>query len=282
MEMNKKVRKGTAYWVLGVCALIWAVITLYPFIVTVFSSLKNNDEILGSMLSLPSDPMWENYRVAVQDAKILQTIVNSVFLSSISTVGMLLCASMAAYVISRTTHKYNKFVMGVFLAGIVLPIYATLVPLMKMVSKVAFLRPNSFSTLMLIYIAICLPEGLFIIAGYMKGISKELDEAAIIDGCNTPQLFFRILLPISIPALATSAIISFLNCYNEMVFALLFITDKLKYTVSIGLLYFVGKKTVDMGPMFAAIILATLPMLIFYMLFQEQIQSGMVAGAVKG
>jgi len=282
MEKSTSVRKGTGYWILGGVAVLWAVITLYPFIVTVFSSLKTNDEILGSMLRFPRDPVWENYVVAISGAKILQTIMNSILLASFSTLGVLLFASMLAYVVSRRQHRYNKLVLGVFLTGIVLPIYATLVPLMKMVSKVDLLRPNTFYTLILIYIAICLPEGLFIIAGYMKGISRELDEAAIIDGCNTPQLFFKILLPISMPALATSAIIAFLACYNEMIFALLFITDKSKYTVSIGLLYFVGKKTVDMGPLFAAIILTTIPMLVFYMLFQEKIQSGLVAGAVKG
>ncbi|MFA6703062.1 MAG: carbohydrate ABC transporter permease [Dysgonamonadaceae bacterium] len=279
---NVKVKKTIGYWILGFFALVWAFITLYPFIITVFSSLKNNDEILGSMLSLPKNPLWENYDIAINNAKILISIFNSIFLAVVSTAGMLLFGSMIAYVLSRTTHKYNKWVFGLFMAGIVLPIYATLVPLMKIVSKVGFLRPNTFYTLILIYIAICLPEGLFIMTGYMKGISKELDEAAIIDGCNTPQLFFKVLLPISIPALSTAAIISFLNCYNEMVFALLFITTKIKYTVSIALLYFVGKKTVDMGPLFAAIILTTLPMLIFYMFFQDQIQSGMVAGAVKG
>jgi ABC-type glycerol-3-phosphate transport system permease component len=282
MGKSLTVRKGTGYWILGFFAILWAIITLYPFIITIFSSLKSNDEIFGSMLKLPSDPIWNNYSIAINNAKILRTIMNSVFLSIISTIGVLLFGSMVAYVLARTKHAYNKYVLGLFLAGIVLPIYATLVPIMKIVSKVSFLRPNSFATLMFIYIAICLPEAIFIISGYMRGISKELDEAAIIDGCNTPQLFFKILLPISVPALATSAIIAFLSCYNEMVFALLFITEKTMYTVSIGLLYFVGKKTVDMGPLFAAIILATLPMLIFYMFFQERIQSGMVAGSVKG
>lgn len=282
MGKAKQIRQGVGYWVLGTFGILWATVTLYPFIVTIFSSLKTNDEILGSMLSIPSEPVWHNYYVAIFGAHILQTIMNSILLASFSTVGVLLLASMLAYVVSRKKHKYNKVVLGIFLTGIVLPIYATLVPLMKMVSKVDLLKPNTFYTLIFIYIAICLPEGLFIIAGYMKGISRELDEAAIIDGCNTPQLFFKILLPISKPALATAGIIAFLACYNEMIFALLFITEKSKYTVSIGLLYFVGKKTVDMGPLFAAIILTTLPMLMFYMLFQEKIQSGIVAGAVKG
>ncbi len=282
MKKSSSIKKGTVYWLLGAAAVLWALITLYPFIVTIFSSLKTNDEILGSMLQIPRQPVWENYRKALFGAKIAQTIINSIYLSGMSTLGVLLFGSMLAYVIARKNHRYNKIILIIFLTGIVLPIYATLVPLMKMVSKIDFLRPNSFYTLTLIYIAICLPEGLFIITGYMKGISRELDEAAIIDGCNTPQLFFRILLPISMPALATSAIIAFLTCYNEMIFALLFITDKAKYTVSIGLLYFVGKKIIDMGPLFAAIVLTTLPMLVFYMLFQEKIQSGMAAGAVKG
>ncbi len=276
------VRKDKSYWVLLVFACFWAFCTFYPFIITLFSSLKDNDGIFGAMLAVPTNPVWNNYKTALFSARIDRSIFNSLVVSSLSTVGILLFSSMVSFVLSRTTFRFNKAVFILFLMGIVLPVYATLIPLVKMVTKIPFMKSNSFFTLALLYIAVNLPTSVFIITGYMKGISKELDEAAIIDGCSVPSLFFNILLPISTPAISTAGILAFLRCYNEMPFALVFLSDRAKYTISLGMLYFSGEKTVEMGPMFAAIVLATIPMVVVYMLFQEQIQSGMVAGAVKG
>lgn len=278
----EKVRKEKSYWILLVFACFWALFTLYPFIITLFSSLKTNDGIFGAMLAPPANLVWENYSKALFSARIDRSIVNSLFVSSLSTIGILLFSSMISYVLSRTDFWINKAVFMLFLTGIVLPVYATLIPLVKMVTNIPFMKSNSFFTLSLIYIAINLPTSLFIITGFMRGINKELDEAAIIDGCSVPNLFFHILLPITKPAISTAGILAFLRCYNEMPFALVFLSDREKYTISLGMLYFSGEKTVEMGPMFAAIVLATIPMVIIYMLFQEQIQSGMVAGAVKG
>ena len=277
-----KVRKEISYWVMLIFALFWAFTTLYPFVITLFSSLKDNDGIFGTMLAPPIHPIWGNYAKALFGARIDRSILNSLFVSSFSTMGILLFSSMVSFVLSRTDFRFNKAVFTLFLIGIVLPVYATLIPLVKMVSRIPFMKSNSFFTLILIYVAINLPTSIFIITGYMRGISKELDEAATIDGCSVPSLFFQILLPISVPAVSTAGILAFLKCYNEMTFALVFLSDRVKYTISLGMLYFSGEKTVEMGPMFAAIVLTTIPMVIIYMLFQEQIQSGMVAGAVKG
>jgi len=276
-----KVRKEKSYWVFLVFACFWALFTLYPFIITLFSSLKDNDGIFGAMLAFPTNPIWSNYSTALLSARIDRCIFNSVVVSSLSTVGILLFSSMVSFVLSRTNFRFNKAVLLLFLMGIVLPVYATLIHLVKMVTKVPFMKSNSFFTLSLLYIAINLPTSIFIITGYMKGISKELDEAAIIYGCSVPNLFFHILVPITTPAISTAGILAFLKCYNEMIFALVFLSDRAKYTISLGMLYFSGEKTVEMGPMFAAIVLATIPMVVVYMLFQEKIQSGMVAGAVK-
>ena len=277
-----KVKKEFSYWVLLAFACFWAFFTLYPFVVTMFSSLKDNDGIFSAMLAPPANPIWGNYANALFGARIDRCIFNSLVISGFSTIGILLFASMISFVLSRTDFKFNKAVFMLFLMGIVLPVYATLIPLMKMVTHIPFMKSNSFFTLILIYIAISLPTSIFIITGYMKGISKELDDAATIDGCSVPTLFFHILLPICTPAISTAGILAFLKCYNEMTFALVFLSDRTKYTISLGMLYFSGEKTVEMGPMFAAIVLTTIPMVVVYMLFQEQIQSGMVAGAVKG
>ncbi len=277
-----KVKKERSYWVILVFACFWALFTLYPFIVAVFSSLKDNDGIFSNMLAAPTSPVWGNYANALFSARIDRSIFNSLIVSSMSTVGILLFSSMVSFVLSRTDFKLNKAVFMLFLMGIVLPVYATLIPLVKMITKIPFMKSNSFFTLALIYIAINLPTSIFIITGFMRGISKELDEAATIDGCSVPALFFHILLPITMPAIATAGILAFLRCYNEMTFALVFLSERAKYTISLGMLYFSGDKSVEMGPLFAAIVLATIPMVVVYMLFQEQIQSGMVAGAVKG
>ncbi|WP_320128959.1 carbohydrate ABC transporter permease [uncultured Sphaerochaeta sp.] len=277
----KGVRKEKSYWILLIFACLWAFATLYPFVIAVFSSLKDNDGILGDMLKVPTHPLWSNYIKALVGARIDRSIFNSLIVAVFSTMGILLFSSMIAFVLARTDFKFNKAIFALFLMGIVLPIYATLIPLAKMVTHIPFMKSNSFSTLILLYIAFNLPTSIFILTGYMKGISKELEEAAIIDGCSVPVLFFHILLPISVPAISTAGILAFLHCYNEMTFALVFLSDRAKYTISLGMLYFSGEKTVDMGPMFAGIVLATIPMVVIYMLFQEQIQAGMVAGAVK-
>lgn len=276
-----KVRKEKSYYIMLAFACVWAAATLYPFIITLFSSLKDNDGIFGAMLSFPSAPVWKNYADALVGARIDRSIMNSLFVSSISTVAILLCASMIAYVVSRTSFVLNKIIMGMFLIGIVIPIYATLIPLAKMVTSIPFMKSNSFFTLILLYTAINLPTSIFIITGYMRGISRELDEAATLDGCSVPMLFFKVIVPVSVPAISTAGILAFLKCYNEMTFALVFLSDRVKYTISLGMLYFSGEKTTAMGPMFAAIVLASIPMVVIYMLFQERIQSGMVAGAVK-
>jgi len=279
---TKKVKKGISYYFLLAFGIIWAIATLYPFLITIFSSLKTNDEIFGSMLSAPKNPVWENYKNAIVSARIDRCIFNSLLVSVFSTLGIVILASMIAFVLARTKFKLNKLIYGLFLTGIVLPIYATLIPLVKMTTKISFLKTNSFVTLIIIYIATSLPTSIFIITGFMKTISKELDEAAIIDGCSTPRLFFNIIFPVSVPALSTAAILDFLNCYNEMTFALIFLSDRSKYTISLGMLYFSGQKVVYMGPMFAAIVISSIPMILIYMIFQDKIQSGMVAGAVKG
>jgi len=276
----KKCTVGT--WLLSIFAVIWSIIILYPFVITIMSSLKTNDEIFGAMNKLPTVLRIENYTVAITTANMGRCVLNSIYISSISTVLVLVAASLTSYVLARSSLKFTKWLYMLFVLGIILPIHVTLIPLAKMVFTLPFLHSNSYFTLILIYVAFQLPISVFIITGYMKGISKELDEAAMIDGCSPLRLFFQIILPISKPAIATSAIISFLFIYNELIFAVVFLSEKSKYTVSVGMLQFVGYRIVQMGPIFASIVISIIPMVIVYLLFQNQVQRGMTAGAIKG
>lgn len=269
-------------WLATGFSILWSAITIYPFIVTFFSSLKNNDEIFGSMFALPKVFRLQNYIDALQGARMDRAIFNSLFVTSISTALLIVVASMAGYALSRYRYKVLNVVYILFILGIMLPIHSTLIPLAKTVSSSPLLGSNSFTTLMLIYVAFQLPVTIFIITGFMRSISRELDEAAIIDGCGPARILFQIILPLAKPGIATAAIISFLFIYNELIFAVVFLSKPAKFTISLAMLYFVGDRTIRMGPIFASIILAVLPMIIIYLLFSDRVQKGMTAGAIKG
>lgn len=265
-----------------VFSILWSLITLYPFVTTFFSSLKNNDEIFGSMFAPPAVFRYQNYVDAILGARMDRAIFNSLMVTALTTVILIVVGSMASYVLARFRYRVLNYVYVLFILGIMLPIHSTLIPLAKTVSSTPWLGSNSFGTLMLIYTAFQLPMTVFIITGFMRGISRELDEAATIDGCGPVRILFQIILPLAKPGIATAAIISSLFVYNELIFAVIFLSKPEKFTISLAMLFFVGDRTARMGPIFASIILAVLPMICIYLAFSDRVQKGMTAGAVKG
>lgn len=265
---------------LYIVAIFWATITIYPLIFTALSSLKNNTEIYTTMFGLPEVYRFDYYKRAFIQGNMAVCIRNSFILALSSTAVTSLLASSASYVLTRMSLRINKYVMTLFTLGLMIPIHSTLIPLVKMVSS--FKGQNSYLTMIVLYTAFNISLSLFIIAGYMRGISREIDEAGIIDGCSQIQLFWHIILPLIKPAVATAAILAFLFIYNDLIFALMFLSDASMHTISIGLMAFVGLRSTELGPTFASIILTILPMVIVYLLFQERVESGMTAGATKG
>lgn len=266
--------------ILSIFAIIWAVITLYPLFVTFLSSFKNNEEIFGKMFAFPSVWVWKNYFDALFEAKILLGVLNSLFLATGTTLGVLLLVVLASFAISRDKNKITKVVYFVFLVGVMLPIHTTIIPISKTAATLH--GSNSFWFLILVYITFQLPQGIFLTTGFMDGISRELDEAATIDGCGRLSILFRVLLPSCTPILATVAILSFIYGYSELIFSVTLLHSPFKYPISRSLMYFTGDYSVRMGPVFASIIIAVLPMVIVYLVFHEKVQKGMLAGAIKG
>lgn len=260
--------------------VMWSVVTLYPLFIALISSVKSNNEIFGSMFKLPKVYNFHFYMDAIEKANMLQSILNSLIITTSMTVILLIVSSMMSFVLARFRNKLTHIIYISFMFGIMLPIHSTLIPLARIISSMNGV--NNYPVLVLVYIAFQLPISVFLITGYMKGISNEIYEAAVIDGCGLSGMLFKIYIPISVPIIGTSAILAFLSVYNELIFAVMFITDRNKFTVSQGLLYFVGDRSVQMGPIFASIILSIVPMLIIYLLFHESVQKGILAGAVKG
>ncbi len=279
MRLEKK-RVSVSRVLLVVCALVWSLITLYPLYITVLSSFKNNESIFGSMFALPKQWQWQNYMDALFGANILTGVRNSLFLAMGTTLLVIALALLASFAISRDGNKLTRISYLIFLTGVMLPVHTTIIPISR--TATALNGYDSFWFLLLIYATFQLPQAIFLITGYLNNVSVELDEAAKLDGCSRMETLFRILLPACTPILFTVAILSFIYGYSELIFSVILLHSPAKYPVARSLLYFTGDFSVRMGPVFASIVVAVLPMIIIYLLFHEKVQSGMLAGAVKG
>lgn len=261
-------------------AILWALATIIPLLTTILSSFKSNSDIYGGSLLLPTEWLFGNYYDAVVDAGILRSVLNSLILGLGTTLVVLIVALLASYILARQKFFFIKPLYLFFLTGLMLPVHATIIPISKIAASLKAI--DSFPFIILVYVAFQLPQAIFLMTGYISGVSRELDEAATIDGCNLPGTLFRIITPVSTPIISTVAILSFIYGYSELVFSIILLNDKTKFPVSRGLMFFTGERVTRMGPVFASIIIAVLPMVVLYILFHEKVQKGMVAGSVKG
>lgn len=265
------------YWLLAVmCSAVF----IYPVYFTVISSFKSNNEIWNTMFAMPSAIEWGNYAAAIFEVQIIRAAANSFLFSIGACAVVIVFVTMAAYVAARKLLKCTPFLKLYYLLGLMIPPYAMLIPIVTMFTS--FQLRDKYLPMIFLYAAINFPMSFYLITGFISGISRELDEAAIMDGCSTFGIVFRIIFPIAKPGIFTGAIMTFLAVYNELVFANTLLTSKGMKTISVRLLGLQGERFTSYGPMFAAIVMSIVPILIIYLLFQEKIEGGAVAGAVKG
>jgi raffinose/stachyose/melibiose transport system permease protein len=261
-------------------AFFWSLINLIPLFVVTFGSFKNTAGIYLGPFVLPESWNFTNYETALLRANVLNGIGNSFLYAILSVVAIVLLASMAGYVLSRHNGKLVNGVYIYFVLGVLVPVQATFIPLVAMVAKLG--GQNNILTMIVIYVTFNLPLSILLITGYMKSVSREIDEAARIDGCGFFRTFSSIIAPISVPALATAGILAFINVYNDLIFANLFISTAARQTVTQVINGFSAQYNSDMGATFAALVVAILPMIIVFMCFQEKVIDGLSTGAVKG
>lgn len=276
--MKKKLTIGKTIYIL--IAIFWLLVTLFPLYFTVISSLKEDAEIWEGLVSLPREFLWGNYVSANNVANIVKSTMNSILLSIGSILIMLLCVIPASYVLARKKLRFSAAVSTYFLAALMIPIHGALVSIIQMVNMVG--GQNNYFILMLVYSGINFSMACFILTGYIRELDKGIDEAAFIDGCSLFQIIARVIVPISKPAIATVSIVSFLNIYNELPIANVLLTKKGYQTISVALLAFKGDYQVKVSWIFAAIVLATIPLVVFYLFCQEYVEKGLTAGAMKG
>ena len=264
-----------------VVLILWAVISIFPVYWMLTFSLKNNNEIFGeNVIGLPKYWVWENYTRALNTGNMPRYFLNSVIVA-VSTILITLAASvMATYAITRLEWKGSKTMNKFFMLGLTIPIHASIVPLYTTLARVKML--NSYWALIIPYSAFSLAMGILISIGFMGDIPYDLDEAAFLDGCGVWGTFFRVIAPLMMPAVATVGIYTFLQCWNELMFANTFISRDALKTLPVGVQALSGQYTTDWGPIGAALSLATVPTLLVYVFLSKQIQDSFIAGAVKG
>jgi raffinose/stachyose/melibiose transport system permease protein len=251
---------------------IFALVIIYPIIWLGLSGLKLNSDFFLNTWSLPEEWIWSNYKAA-WDAGIGQFFLNSVFVTVVSVITVLLLGSMAAYGLSRFQFKGQNLVLILILSGLMLAPQVSLIPLYKLLQGLGLY--NTYWALVLPYVAFQLPFSIL-------SIPRELEESAIIDGCNTWKVYRHIIIPMGKPIIASCALLTGMNVWNEFMFALVFVEDSSLRTIPVGLMNLRSQLNTNFGIQLAGLAISALPMIIAYIIFQKQFVRGLTAGSVKG
>jgi N-acetylglucosamine transport system permease protein len=265
----------------GLLAL-WALIVVFPMFWVVYSALKTDQEIFFSPWSLPATLQWNNFVRAWRDALIGQYFLNTLLVLIPAIFFTVMLSAMVPYVLARFPFPGNKLVFYFFMSGMLFPVFLALVPLFFLLNTMRMY--GTFHGLILVYIAFSLPFTVFFLTGFFRTIPSALHEAAIIDGANQFQVFYKVMLPLAKAGLLSMAIFNFLGQWNQYILPLVLLTDSKKYLISQGLAFLAlqQKYQNDWSGLFAAIVIVMIPTLLVYILFQSQIQKGLTAGALKG
>lgn len=275
-KLKSKIAWGIAYFF----AIFWMLVALIPFVFMILNSFRKQFDMLSQgVFHLPDPWFFDNYPNIVTNG-FFGYFFRSVIIVLISLVLMLMISSFAAYPLSRMQFKARGFIYAGIVAMMSIPMHVTLIPVFKLTKNMG-LYDNLFS-LVGPYVTFALPMSVFILTAFMMTIPKEIEEAAEIDGCNKFSNYFRIILPLSKSGLSTLAIYNGVSMWNEFAFANTLLQSAAQKTLPLALGQFKGEHSLDMPLMLAVLVLSALPMIILFIIFQDKLVKGMMAGAVKG
>lgn len=273
-------RKKSTSLLITIFLSIGAAISFFPIYLAVINSFKTQGEMFRSFVSLPSKIQFDNYVNAFQQINLLGSTLNSIVISVLGIGGIVLCASLAGYKLSRTSGKISNLIFFLFIASMLVPFHSIMIPLTRMAKALSV--QGSTNGLAIIYIGLGVNMAIFLYHGFVKSIPKELEEAAQIDGCNEYQTFFKIIFPLLVPITVTIAILDFLWIWNDFLLPLLMLTDVSNYTLILSTNTLFGEYNKEWSLILAALVLTAIPVIIIYSFFQKFIMHGIAEGAVKG
>ena len=264
-----------------VMLMSWALINIFPLYWLLTFSLKDNYEIFGgNIVGLPNNWLFSNYTQALIGGRVYLYFFNSVLVTALTIMLTCLISLMAVYALERMVWRGRKLVMILLLLGLMIPIHATLLPLFIVFGRLRII--STHWALILPYTAFAIPLAILIFSGFIHSIPREMEEAACIDGASIYGIFFRIIVPMLLPAISTVTIFTFLHSWNELLFAQIFISRESVRTLTAGIQAMSGQYQTNWGPIGAALVVATFPTLLLYLLMSKEVQKSLLAGAVKG
>ncbi len=261
--------------------LVWLLIAGIPFYFMVITGFKGRFELFsgGSVFSFPENPSFENYNDVLTGGTFFQYLGNSVLIVSVSVILILVLSSMASYVFARIPFRFSNVLFGLIIAGLVIPLHVTLIPVYLLTREIGLY--DSLWALLGPYVAFNLPLSIFILTEFMRQIPVELEEAARIDGSGPMRTFAQVILPLSTPGLATLAIYNAVILWNEFVFAFVLILSPEYRPLPLAIWEYQGEYSMNIPAIMAVLSLSTLPLIMIYIIGQERVVKGIMAGALK-
>jgi N-acetylglucosamine transport system permease protein len=262
---------------------VWAVLMMGPVLWTFLASFKTNPEIFGDPITLPHSYSWDAWGRAWDKAHIGQYMLNTVIVVALATAGTMLLGSMAAYVLARYEFPGNRLIYLLFVSGLSFPVFLALVPLFFVVRNLGLL--GTHTGVVLVYIAYSLPFTVFFLTAFFKTLPTSVAEAAMIDGASHTRTFFRIMMPMAKPGLVSITIFNVLGQWNQYLLPIVLlpgnVENKWLITQGVANISVNAGYEADWPGMFAALSITVIPVMIVYIIFQRQIQSGLTSGALK-
>ena len=275
-----KIKSITSWTIAIILAAAAFIVAILPFIFMVLNSFKNKFELLtAGVFSIPQEFNISNYQ-EVLSGGFARYFLNSVVVLVVVLILILFISACAAYPLARFKFKLNGFIYAVIVACMAIPIHITLIPVFQMTRNLGLY--DSIWALIGPDVAFALPISVFILTSFMKGIPKEIEESAEIDGCNKYKMFFSMIFPLSKPGLSTLAIYNGVNVWNEFSFAYTLTQSASNRTLPLAVWDFQGQYSMNTPMIMAVLTLTVLPMIILFIFAQDKLVKGMTAGAVKG
>jgi len=259
---------------------LWGLVVLFPLYIMVINSFKDKRSIYTNTFGLPEEWNFSNYTDVLSSGDFLVYFKNSLIAVLLSLVLMLLIGAMASYALAQWRGKYSAVIYFFLVAGMMMPIKIASIKLLEIVKALGLM--NTIWALVPIYVAMGLPIAVFVLTEFIRQVPGELNEAALIDGCGRFMILLRIVIPMLKPAIATVAIYNLVPFWNDLWFPLIFISDERSKTLLLGVTRLFGQYQTDWSKVLAVLVLASLPVLILYLIMSRQFIRGMTAGAVKG
>jgi raffinose/stachyose/melibiose transport system permease protein len=278
--MNRRKRSLPLAIVVNAAVLSFSLSCIFPILWIAYTSFKSLREYSASVFALPAGLYLNNYAVILKNARFGMYFYNSLIVG-LSTLALVLVFSfLSAYFLSRWRFRGRNAIYAFFMLGMVVPTHAWLLPVFIQFKKLYLLDKSI--TLVIPYVAFALPMAVFLIESFVRGVPKEMEESAVMDGCSIWRTLVSIIFPLCRPVIATVVILTFNNSWNEFPFALVLINKNVFKTVPVALTMFMGDYTTNYPQLIAALCIAVVPVVAVYLAFSKRIIQGMTAGAVKG